>query len=350
MIAPCFGPDNQRGFIPCLAPKPLRQVIREHHGKNGNQGFVTLSENDRTLANDDQSRLTRPSLHALQLVRRMRKHTGKQTSRGQMFRGRLTIIHHTPPHLKPAGPFLRMFTHDAIRLWPIRRTPGDEVKFLVLPNHPRLTKVSVTDLIPIHQSIGHRRTAGQSHALRLGFHGHKPSARTTPRTDHAHRPNATAQIQTRFHGRCPRSPIPRRQRIIRGKAVSMLQLQDPKMATKSRARLPLASHRHSRRNGARLRPAFENGSHLIRHFSAVDHPGQNGNHSVADDKASTRSKLRASAAFILHHGPRTRNDVSRLRNLSPETRCRKGRHTHSAQSNSACASTVFTASSCKSGG
>ena len=266
MISPGLGPDNQRGFIPCLAPKPRRQVFRTHHGKNGNQGFIPLSENDRTLSHDDQSRLTRTLLHPLQLMRRMREHTGKQSSRGQMFRRRLAIIHHTPPHLKSAGPFLRMFTHDAIRLRPIRRTPRDEVKGLLLPDHPRLTKVPLTDLIPIHQSIGQRRVAGQGHALRLGLHGHKLSARTTPRTDHAHRPNATPQIQPRFHRRRPRRPIPRRQRIIRGKAMSMLQLQDPKMATQSRARFPLARHRHRWRHRPRLRPSFENGLNLILHF------------------------------------------------------------------------------------
>lgn len=272
MIGTCLGPNNQRGFLPGLAPKPLRQVFREHHRKHGNQGFIALSENDRTLANDDHSRLTRPLLHTLQLMRRMREHTGKQSSRGQMFRGRFAIIHHTPPHLKPAGPFLGMFTHGAIRLWPIRRTPRDEVEFLLLPNHPQLPKVPLPNLIPIHQTIRQCRAAGQGHALRLGFHRHKPSARTTPRTDHAHRPNATPQIQARFHRRCPRSPIPRRQRIIRGKAMTILQLQDPKMATKSRARFPLASHKHRRRHRARLRPSFEHCSHLILHFQTWTTP------------------------------------------------------------------------------
>ncbi len=272
MISPCLGPDDQRRFIPGLAPKPRRQVLRAHHGKNGNQGFIALSENDRTLSNDDQPRLTRPLLHTLQLMRRMREHTGKQASRGQMFRGRSTIIHHTAPHLESAGPFLGMFTHDAIRLRPIRRTPRDEVELLILQDHPRLPKVPLTNLISIHQSIGHRRTAGQSHALRLGFHRHKPSARTTPRTDHAYRSDATPQIQARFHRRCPRSPIPRRQRIIRGEAMSMLQLQHPKMATKRRARFPLASHRHRRWYRARLRPAFENCLNLILHFSGGGPP------------------------------------------------------------------------------
>jgi hypothetical protein len=266
MIAPGLRPDDQRRFSPCLAAKPLRQVFRPHHRKNGDQRFIALSEDDRTLAHDDQSRLTRPELHTLQLMRRKGEHTGKQTSRGQVFRSCETVIHHTTPHLKPAGPFLRMFTHDTIRLRPIRRTPRDEVKLFLLPDHPRLTKVPVSDLIPIQQAIRSRRATRQSYALRLGFHGHKPRTGTTPRTDHPHRPDATPQIQARLHRRCPRRPIPGRQCIIRGEAMSILQLQDPKMATKSRAGFPLARHRHRRRNWARLRPAFENGLDLTRHF------------------------------------------------------------------------------------
>jgi len=42
---------------------------------------------------------------------------------------------------------------------------------------------------------------------------------------------------------------------------------------------------------ARLRPAFENGLHLILHVSAVDHPGQNGNHSVNRLKVNDPSGL-----------------------------------------------------------
>ena len=189
--------DNQSRFDPCLGAVPLGQIYRPHHTKKGNQRSVTLPKNHRPSADDDQTRRPRPRHHPLHLRRFGRKNTRKKPSRSEVARRRAAIIRHRAAQLKTTRQLLRMIAFHPRPQWKIRRTASHQIKRLVVPQHPRITKIPFPNVIAMIQSVKYHRAARQGHTLRLGLDRDQTRPRQPPRTNRRDCADPTPQIQHR---------------------------------------------------------------------------------------------------------------------------------------------------------
>ena len=83
----------------------------------------------------------------------------------------------------------------------------------------------MADLVSMFDLIVARALPRQLRALVLRFDRDEARPWQTPRRDHSHRTDATAQIENSFGARAPRCSVPRGQNIVCGKPVAFLQLK-----------------------------------------------------------------------------------------------------------------------------
>ncbi len=189
-----------------------------------------------------------------------REYTGKPTGGSQMFGGGFAVVGDVSAHFETARDFLGMFALNAGAGREIRWAAENEIKFFVRTKSGWLAEVASADVETVLHAVPLRRFFCERDALGLCFNGDESRGWQTPGGDHGDGSDAAAEVENGSGSRAPRRSIPSGQKVVGGKAVAFLQLEQAK-ETADRVQgfadggwfLRLCA----RRNRSRFSPTFE---------------------------------------------------------------------------------------------
>lgn len=250
-------PNYQRRLNPSPFPKRFRQVGLRYHREHVQQWRLAFPQNNRPSPDNAEPGLRSRALDAVQLLRG--KHTSEPSTRSERPRRNFAVVRNITSHFKSTRDLLRMISLNPGPQGKIRRTSENQIELFIRPQHRCIPKIPVPDFVALLNLVVLRALPSQRHALFLRLNRHKLRPWQPPRCDHPDRTNSTSQIENSVGSRTPRSPIPRRQNIIRGKPMPFLKLKQPKIPADRVERFARPNFQPVRRQNDRSRfgPTFK---------------------------------------------------------------------------------------------
>src|SRR5206468_19216 len=113
----------------------------------------------------------------------------------------------------------------------------------IVAQRAAFAEITETNFISFRKSVPLRRFARETNAFFLRFDRDEPRSGQSPRCDHSHCADATAEIEHGARARTPTRAVPRREHVVGREAMTVGELKETEVTTDRVECFPFARRR-----------------------------------------------------------------------------------------------------------